>query len=196
MDFERCLPNDSKLDNYFELDMDVFTNDVDERRADHAGNDLLDSNIEFDTFETVAYFDTLTHQLLGTFIDERNKNEDSDETHEAVYRAMVFAYQIGVGVHDVNTGLNAPAYLAALIESSPDPKERFERDVHDYLAENPHIDAFLGMYVDDLDEGRNQLQAIELAAGMTFMLIERRIGELFVNNEFEHVTPQDIQAGI
>lgn len=191
MNLEQCLPYDSKLENYFEFDMQIFEESVELKRAEHAGNDILDSDIEFENYETILHFHPLAQDMMGTFIDERNVSEDSHETRDAVYRAMMFAYQIAVQIHDTNTGFNASSYLAGLMIHAEDHQHQFECDVHDYLGNNPHVDAFISRFADDIDEGRNQLPAIELAAGMIFMLVERRLGELFINSQAATLSPQD-----
>jgi hypothetical protein len=196
MQFERCLPSPMRADEYLEDAFDVFVNDTEAVKSDHEAGDLISSDVEFTSTYTLDYFTECSNQLVGYFIDDHSTGDTTFETHAAVYRALLFAYQTMEHIHEDETAFNVGAHLQHLINTCGEPPQAFAEEVHDYLAANPYVDAFISRFADDIDENRNQLPAIELAAGVGFMLIERRFGERFVGSEFGSIEPEDLIASV
>lgn len=196
MQFERCLPSTMRADEYIEDAFNVFVKDTEAIKRDHEAGDLISSDVEFTSTYTLDYFTESSNQLVGYFIDDHASSDTGFETHAAVYRALLFAYQTMEHIHEDETALDVGAYLRHLINTCGEPPQAFAEEVHDYLADNPYVDAFISQFADDIDQGRNQLPAIELAAGMGFMLIERRYGERFVNSQFDSLEPEDLTTSL
>lgn len=194
MEFERWLPSIMRADEYLEDAFDVFVQDTEAVKRDHEAGDVISSEVEFASTYTVEYFTECANRLVGYFIDDHSTSDVTFETHAAVYRALLFAYQTMEHIHGDETALNVGAYLQNLVDTCAEPPQAFAEEVHDYLGANPYVDAFISQFADDIDENRNQLPAIELAAGMGFMLIERRFGERFVDNQFESASPEDFMT--
>lgn len=183
-----------RADEYLEDAFDVFVDDTEAAKREHEGGDLLSSDVEFTSTYTLDYFTECSNRLVGYFIDDHSTGDVTFETHAAVYRALLFAYQTMEHVQGDETAFNAGAYLQDLVDTCDEPPQAFAEEVHDYLALNPYVDAFISRFADDIDENRNQLPAIELAAGMAFMLIERRFGEHFIDSQFESARPEDFMT--
>jgi len=173
----------------------VFVYEIEQLRERQADGGVLDIEAELNSLDQMMYLHGMAEHLLEGFIGDRSPEHSPRATYQAVYRAAVFACQTAYSVHGDETEFDAYSYLMELTSGYADPQERFELDVQDYLAENPHVDAFIGQFADELDEGRNQLPAIELTAGMVFMLVERHLGEAFIQEQAETASASDFEAG-
>lgn len=185
MDSERLLPKDQRLNAYVEEFADEFRQDIDELQRSQEGN-LLSSEVEFRTYESIQTFATLAYVL-----EKRVIQTGSMKAYEAMYRAAVFAFQIAENVHGDSTKFEAGRYIRMLVER-PDGDDLLMNDVQTYLADNPDVSELLDYYIDEIDEGRNLQHVAELSAGMVFMLIERNLGEEFILEEANNCSVEEL----
>lgn len=188
MNLESLLPREQRLDDCMDTMIDAIDEEIEALRLRQPGSDVIDIELEFNHTGNVAYLTSVSEALVGDFIENRATTDDSRETHESVYRAVLFAYQVAMSIYGTDTKIRVSTYLAELM-GADDPRANFEQDIHDFLSDNQYVDAFIGAYVDDIDETRNQLAAVELATGMIFMLYERKNAELYVQEQFASAEP-------
>lgn len=177
-----------RLDSYFELCGDELEAGLNEIRLSNAADDIIDHEVEFSTMQNLRAFASLARSVNNDLV-----HQDDERAYEAMYRAVVFAYQIAGSFQGSSVSFDAAPYLARLIHE-PEGYDALRRDTQLYLGDNPNLDAFLECYVGELDGGRNYPHLVETTAAMVFMLTERAFAEEFLAEETQHCSIDEITS--
>ena len=181
MDSERLLPDEHRLQTFFAQCGDEVRLEIDDVTRAQQGN-LLAVDVEFDSYQRLQALASIAFALENRVIQQGDM-----QIYEAMYRAVVFSYQVSEIVYGDSIPLDAGAYLRTVADKE-DGYDTFIQDVRYYLEDNPAVAELLRYYLDDIDEGRSYHYAAELAGGMMFMLVERGLAERFILEESQNAS--------
>lgn len=173
---ERMLPKENKLDTWVR-DFAVEIRDELEAICESQENNdiILRSFMESDSVSTTNF------RAAARFLHEIVFKED-EKAYETIHRAIFFANQVAGLVYGEGLGYRIDDYLQELFVDD-DPRHRLEVDVRgNYLVENPAIRDFLKTYSLSVDQYRGHKNLVETVGGMTFMLVERGLGDQFIRS--------------
>jgi hypothetical protein len=187
MDSEKLLPKEHRLQTFFEEMGDEVRLELDDTARSQDGN-LLSVDIEFDSYQRLQALASIAYALENRVIKQGDMR-----VYQAMYRAVVFSYQVSEMVYGDSVPLDVGVYLKTVADKH-DGYEIFEHNVRDYLADNPAVAQLLESYIDDIDEGRAYHEAAELAGGMMFMLAERGLAEQFIIEESQNASIDRFKA--
>ena len=188
MDTEKVLPNDMRLNSYVEDYPEEIKMEIDEVRDKNTLCDPLDVDIEFETIGNLKVLASLAYAL-----NERFVQQDDHRAYEAMYRGVVFAYQLTRMVQGEEASFDAGSYIGQLLKQ-PDKYDQLIRDTQFYLQDNDQLCEFLGDYVDELDGGRGYPHLAELAASVVFMLSERSLADKFLAESAKNATVEEFKS--
>ncbi|HAC56461.1 TPA: hypothetical protein DCF80_03080 [Candidatus Saccharibacteria bacterium] len=178
MDSEKVLPRDHRIDPLLEECGDEVRLEIDDRQL--GNEEILDPSIELEDYDSFRYFSRFVqHEALGV---------DDEVSRVAIYRAMVFAYEVTQIIHEENARLSVVSYVQHIARSA-DREEQLRQDVQYYLADNPNIHDLIQYYLDEIDQGREKPEAIELGAGLVFMLVERNLANHWIHETAVSASP-------
>lgn len=185
MDSEKLLPNDQRLNTYFDEYGDEVRYEIDEVQRLQDGN-LLSVDLEFHSYEVLKNIASIAYAL-----EKRVIKQGDMQVFEAMYRGVLFSYQAAGIVYGESLSFDAGRYLRTIADED-DGYETLVKDVHLYLGANPAVGELLEYYIDELDEGRNYHHAVELAGGMIFMLSERALAERFIREDASNCSMDEL----
>lgn len=175
MDSEKVLPRDMRFETYLSDRSEAVLNEVDRARSKEFFSDLLDLDFEFESIDN-----TLMVYSLAKAVNEYVLPDGNRESHETMYRAGMFAYQVSKFVHDGEViGFEAGRYLQHIIPRE-DAYEQLVEDVSLYLEDNQAVGEFFDYFSGEIDGGRGYGELADLMGGLMFMLIERFKAEQFI----------------
>lgn len=175
-----------RLDSYFEFCGDDLEAELNEIRLKNAAEDILDHEVEFGTMNNLRAFVSLARSVNENLVPPHD-----ELAYEAMYRAVVFAYQVARAFQGSRVSFDAAPYLGRLF-NEPEGYNALVRDTEIYLEDNPNLDAFLECYIGELDGGRNCPHLVETTAALVFMLTERALAEEFLAEETQHCSIGEI----
>jgi hypothetical protein len=176
MSFEDDLPRNMRIDDHLEGDFDGLVRRVGLSASMHPEGDILDVDVEFTDPGLCRDFYNGAGLIVHTLIDR----DAAPETYKAVYRAMMFAYQTMLELpYAAVTRPDIVAHVSRVVNDPAivNPANYLREEVLDYLVDNPSVDELIGEFSVRIHDSPYEASAIELAAGMTFMVHERAIGE-------------------
>lgn len=177
MDYEKLLPSSDRIDVFLGEYCTDVQQEIEERRL--GDNEVLDPSVELYDLKSFEYF---SYFIKGEVL----QSEDA-EVRKAVYRALVFGYEVTQIIHEANAQFDAVPYIRHII-ASEDRERQLREDTQYYLADNPHIHDLIQYYIEAIDEGRGVHELIEMAAALMFMLVERNLGNTFVHETARNAT--------
>lgn len=176
MDSERMLPKDNKLDTWVRDFADEIRDELEAISEHQENNDvILQTFIESDSVSANNF------RAAAKFLHKEVFQED-EKAYETIHRAVFFANQVAGFIYSEDLGYRIEDYLQELFVSD-DPRHRLEVDVRgSYLVENPAVRDFLRTYSRSIDQYRGHENLVETVGGMVCMLVERSLGEQFIQS--------------
>lgn len=185
MDSERILPLEQRINHRLDQGGEEVFEWLEKLLSNSDYENLLDPDVEFASLRNIRIFDAMAETIEEEFI-----RSDKAQAQEALYRAMMFAFQVAERMQpDDTTEVVAGPYFTYLRRQT-DPFKELHRDVRLYLKENEEIRLLLDFYSDELDEGRDRHAYTLLGAGLVFMLAERSMGERFLRGTQKPFEPE------
>lgn len=185
MDSERILPAEQRINHRLEEDGEEVFAWLEGLLSRSDYENLLDPDVEFASLRNVRIFDAMAETIEDEFI-----RSNKTQAQEALYRAMMFAFQVAERTQPEDTTEIVAGPYFAYLRQQADPFEELHRDVRTYLKENQEIRYLLDFYNDELDEGRDRHAYTLLGAGLVFMLAERSMGERFLRGTQKPFEPE------
>lgn len=194
MSIEQILPTDERINSALMDFRDSIDDELRETAVRQDG-DVVSIQDEFYSLEQVTIF----REVAKVFATLSPEYSHEDGRTAAVYRGLMFAYHVAEMIYGssvvIDFGHINSAYVTseADVVDANDVWDRYSNETQVFMEDNPEIDAFIGYYIDELDEDRNYHQDIEQAAAYIFMHAERHYAETYFTRKVDQLTVADFE---